>query len=94
MKTEYEAYIVRIRGIVTGVGFRYSTRAFVTQFSEVKGYVKNLCEGQVEILIQGKKEHLEVILEWLRHGPFHEGIKEINIDPVPISSELEYFTVK
>jgi len=89
-----EAYLVRINGIVTGVGFRYSTRAFVSQFSEVKGYVRNVCEGQVEVLVQGKKEHLEVILAWLKHGPSHARIDEIRINPVPVSSELEYFTAR
>ena len=36
MKIEYEAYLVKITGRVTGVGFRYSTRDFVNQFSEIK----------------------------------------------------------
>ncbi len=89
-----EAYLVKISGIVTGVGFRYSTRAFVSQFSEVKGYVKNVCEGEVEVRIQGKKEHLEVILAWLRRGPSHCRIDEIKINPVPISSELANFSIK
>ena len=89
-----EAYLVKISGIVTGVGFRYSTRAFVSQFSEVKGYVKNVCEGQVEVLIQGRKEHIELILEWLRHGPSYCRIDEIKINPIPVSNELEYFTIR
>jgi len=89
-----EAYLVKISGIVTGVGFRYSTRAFVSQFSEVKGYVRNVCEGQVEVLIQGKKEHLEVILAWLKHSPSHGRVDEIKINPVPISNELENFSIK
>lgn len=94
MKLGHEAYLVRISGIVTGVGFRYSTRSFVSQFSEVKGYVKNVCEGQVEVLIQGKKEHLEVILAWLKHGPSYCRIDEIKINPVPFFNELETFNIK
>ena len=94
MKTEYEAYLVRIRGVVTGVGFRYATRAFVFQFPEVKGYVRNVCEGQVEILVQGKKEHLEVIISWLKHGPSYARIDEIKINSVPVSRELEYFRIR
>lgn len=88
-----EAYLVKISGTVTGVGFRYSIKAFVSQFPEVKGYVKNICEGQVEVRIQGKKEHLEVILAWLRHGPYYCRIDEIKINPIPISHEIECFTI-
>jgi len=89
-----EAYLIKISGVVTGVGFRYSTRAFVSQFPEIKGYVKNVYEGQVEILIQGKKEHIEVILEWLRHGPSYCRIDEIKINPIPVSNDLGYFMIR
>jgi len=94
MKIEYEAYNVLIKGRVTGVGFRYSTRDFICQFSEVKGYVRNLREGVVEVLIQGKKEHLEVILAWLSHGPSYARVDDIKINKIPLSEELSYFRIK
>ena len=94
MKIEYEAYNVFIKGRVTGVGFRYSTRDFVHQFSEVKGYVRNLREGVVEVLIKGKKEHIEVILSWLSHGPSHARVDAIKINKIPLSDELGYFRIQ
>lgn len=90
----YEAYLIRVSGIVTGVGFRYSTKNFVSGFSNIKGYVKNLHEGEVEIVIQGKKEPLEVILSWLKKGPSCSRIDEIKINPLPLSENLPYFTIK
>lgn len=94
IKIEYEAYKVLIQGRVTGVGFRYSTRDFVNQFSEVKGYVRNLSEGVVEVLIQGKKSHLEIILAWLAHGPSHARVDDIKINRIPLSDTLNYFSIK
>ncbi|MEI6055922.1 MAG: acylphosphatase [Lentisphaerota bacterium] len=94
MKVEYEAYLVKIIGRVTGVGFRYSTRDFVNQFSETRGYVRNVRENEVEVLIQGKKEHLEVILAWLTHGPSHARVDDIKINKTPLSDELGYFKIK
>ena len=93
-ETNIEAYLVKISGVVTGVGFRYSAKAFVSQFPEVKGYVRNVCEGQVEALIQGKKEHLEAILAWFAHGPSHARVDSIKIDTVPTSKELRCFMAK
>ena len=94
MKIEYEAYLVKITGRVTGVGFRYSTRDFVGQFSDVRGYVKNVTSGEVEVLIQGKKNHLEIILAWLAHGPSHARVDEIKINRIPVSDELGFFKIK
>ena len=94
MKIEYEAYLVKITGRVTGVGFRYSTRDFVNQFPEVKGYVRNVSDGEVEVLIQGKKDHLDVILAWLTHGPSHARVDDIKIKKVPLSDSLYYFKIK
>ncbi len=94
MKIEYEAYLLKISGRVTGVGFRYSTRDYVNQFSEVRGYVRNVREGEVEVLIQGKKDHLEVILAWLTHGPSHARVDDIKINKIPLSDSLSYFKIK
>lgn len=94
MKIEYEAYLVKIIGRVTGVGFRYSTRDFANQFSEMRGYVRNVNDGEVEVLIQGKKDHLEVILAWLTHGPSHARVDEIKINKIPLSDSLSYFKIK
>lgn len=94
MKIEYEAYLVKITGRVTGVGFRYSTRDFVNQFSEIKGYVRNISDGEVEVLVQGKKDHLDVILAWLTHGPSHARVDDIKINKVPLSDLLSKFRIK
>ncbi|HBM15399.1 MAG TPA: acylphosphatase [Lentisphaeria bacterium] len=94
MKIQYEAYLVKITGRVTGVGFRYCTRDFVGQFSEVRGYVRNVASGEVEVLLQGKKEHLDVILAWLAHGPSYARVDEIKINIIPLSDELGYFKIK
>ena len=49
-------------GTVQGVGFRYAVQRFA-QALTLKGWVRNLSDGRVEILVEGKKE---VIAELLR----------------------------
>jgi acylphosphatase len=48
-------------GRVQGVGFRYSVRALARQFP-VKGYVKNLPDGSVELVVQGAAEVINGLL--------------------------------
>ena len=45
------AYKVSIRGRVTGVGFRYSTFIKSSEFTSLKGYVRNVTYGEVEVFV-------------------------------------------
>jgi len=46
---------VKYSGDVQGVGFRYTTRAVASGFA-VAGYVRNLCNGQVEVVAEGESD--------------------------------------
>jgi acylphosphatase len=45
-------------GRVQGVGFRYTVKSLVPGF-EVTGAVRNLADGQVELIAEGTREELE-----------------------------------
>ena len=45
-------------GRVQGVGFRYRTHSIAQRF-QVCGYVKNLIDGTVELVIEGEEEELD-----------------------------------
>ncbi len=53
-----ESFLLTISGRVQGIGFRYSCQSLANSL-QLKGYAKNLIDGKVEILVQGKKEHIE-----------------------------------
>jgi acylphosphatase len=48
-------------GRVQGVGFRYTTRAFARRHP-VRGYVRNLSDGTVELLAQGAPAEIDALL--------------------------------
>ena len=45
-------------GYVQGVGFRYSVKQLSLEF-DVTGWVKNLPDGRVEMVIEGERDELE-----------------------------------
>ncbi len=57
-----------IRGIVQGVGFRYFAQRRAEQLG-VRGYVKNLPDGRVEVYAIGSPEKLAELRQLLEIGP-------------------------
>jgi acylphosphatase len=62
-----EHRLVRVRGIVQGVGFRDSCMRYA-QASGIAGWVRNRRDGSVEALLQGSPQQLAQMCDWLRHG--------------------------
>lgn len=57
-----------VRGRVQGVGFRRSTRRAAEELG-LAGWVQNLPDGRVEVLVEGEAAVLERFLAWIRRGP-------------------------
>jgi acylphosphatase len=55
-------------GRVQGVGFRYSVNRRATELG-LRGYVRNLHDGRVEMLVQGVKEDVQKLLNYVRGNP-------------------------
>lgn len=73
-KQELHAYI---NGWVQGVGYRY----FVVNSAltlGLRGYVRNLSDGSVEVLAQGSRPNLERLLTLLQRGPAAAEVNEIH----------------
>ena len=59
---------VVVRGRVQGVGFRASTASEARHLG-VSGWVRNLPDGDVEVLAEGPPDAIDALLAWLAHGP-------------------------
>ncbi len=57
-----------VRGHVQGVGFRWYTRARALAIGGLRGVVRNLGDGRVQVVAEGSRERCERLLEWLRAG--------------------------
>ena len=65
-----------IKGRVQGVGFRYFTRKRAQKLG-LKGMVKNLSDGNVETILIGPPEEVEVMAGLLKSGPPRARVDEI-----------------
>lgn len=74
-RTSNEVHL-KIFGDVHGVGFRYATLE-KAQALGLRGFVKNLPDGTVEIVAQGNKEQLEKLVKWAEGGPAPAEVKKV-----------------
>ena len=57
-----------VRGRVQGVGFRWFVHREASEL-ELKGWVRNTEDGDVEVVVAGEQESLEELRASLKRGP-------------------------
>ena len=82
-----------ISGRVQGVGFRANTRRKANQL-DVKGWVRNLRDGRVEVLAEGKEEDIKKLIDWCYHGPTMANVKDLEVEKTEATGEFRGFTAK
>ena len=87
-----ERRLVHYSGHVQGVGFRYTTRSIARRY-EVTGYVRNLGDGQVELVVEGSTSVLSTILEDLR-SQMSDFIRRVHIEEGPATGEFAGFRIE
>jgi acylphosphatase len=88
------AYLINVKGRVTGVGFRYSALDKAKEFKNLTGYVRNRCEGEVEAVVQGPVEETEQMIEWFRRGPDWARVDNFSYSKVPLDKSYTYFRIR
>lgn len=82
-----------VRGRVQGVFFRAWTQELAWELG-LKGWVKNLPDGSVEIMAQGNKGVLEKFLTRCRKGPPAARVSEVDSQWDDPSEELYDFEIR
>jgi acylphosphatase len=78
-------------GKVQGVGFRFTAEDIAREL-DLKGWVKNLRDGKVEILAEAKEEALESFLKKIQEH-FGRYIQNTDIDWLPATGEFKDFNI-
>lgn len=67
-----------ISGMVQGVGFREFIRRNALDL-HLAGTAENLDDGRVEVVAEGDREDLELLLVRLQAGPVHADVKDVEV---------------
>jgi acylphosphatase len=70
------AFTAIVRGTVQGVSFRYYARQRATELG-LRGFVRNLPDGAVEVFAEGEEAPLAELERWLAQGPPAAEVTEV-----------------
>lgn len=79
-------------GQVQGVGFRYTVMN-VAQSYDVTGYVRNLPDGRVELVMEGPADQRMDMLEDIR-SRMEDYIEDTSMSESPAVGEFQTFSVR
>lgn len=78
-------------GQVQGVGFRYTARHIAGRYN-ITGFVRNLPDGDVEMLAQGAEQDIDNCIADIQDY-FAGQIRDTQIEPVPCNSRYTDFRI-
>ena len=82
-----------VSGRVQGVFFRQSTKVMAIK-NNLNGWVRNLDDGQVEIVAEGEKQNIENLVNWCKTGPANSRVDEFELLEENSTSEFKNFEVR
>ena len=82
-----------IEGRVQGVFFRARTRDQARRLG-VRGWVRNLPDGRVEVLACGPREAVEALVDWCHVGPPHAVVTRVEVQDAQPEPGLRGFQVR
>ncbi len=82
-----------ISGTVQGVFYRANTKEQADRLG-VTGWVRNICDGNVEIVAEGEREKLEQLLDWCWHGPADAKVSDLEYGWLEDKKEFRFFEVR
>lgn len=89
MKKTVHCYV---SGRVQGVFFRATTREQAMLYG-LTGWVRNLHDGRVEIMISGEEEQLNHLKQWLKRGPEMAHVTKMECEEMEYQ-DYDRFTVR
>jgi acylphosphatase len=88
---EQAAKHILFSGQVQGVGFRYTANRIAGRYN-ITGFVRNLPDGDVEMLAQGPEQDIDNCLADIQDH-FAGYIRDTRIEPVPCNSRHTDFRI-
>ena len=82
-----------VKGKVQGVFFRDFTQENATKL-RLTGWVRNLSDGNVEVLVEGEEGEILKLIERLKIGPTTAQVKEVTVKWRTSSNAFNNFSIR
>jgi acylphosphatase len=82
-----------VSGRVQGVFFRRAV-ADKARALDITGWARNLNDGSVEIVGEGERHNLELLVAWAHHGPPHARVDAVQVKWESFAGEFARFQVR
>lgn len=82
-----------ITGRVQGVFFRDYTRENAVMLG-LTGWVKNLADGNVEVVVEGEEDKIDMLIELLKKGPPAARVKDVKVIWQKPDNEFDDFSIR
>ena len=79
-------------GRVQGVGFRYTTQQIATNFA-VTGFVKNLPDGRVQLVVEGAKQEIADLISAIQ-SRMADHVRDVEQTASTFQSEFNLFEIR
>jgi acylphosphatase len=86
-------YEIKVTGRVQGVWFRKFTEEKAKEIG-IKGWVKNLPDGNVLVVARAEKPDLDTFVDYLRTGPPMARVDKIFTSEINVLSDFDNFSIK
>ena len=80
-------------GTVQGVGFRFTVKRIANK-DDITGFVRNLSNGQVEVVAEGDRGVVEDFIEDIHNGILSGYIRNVSKDWQPATEEYKEFEIR
>jgi len=88
-----ERVVAHFGGMVQGVGFRYTTVHIARAFPGLVGYVRNLCDGRVEVVAEAEEDELGRFVEEVK-GEMGGYVRDVSVRCETATGEFNGFGVR
>lgn len=86
------AYVI-FSGRVQGVWFRANTQGKANELG-LSGWVKNLADGTVEAIFEGKEELVEETIQWCKTSQPYASVDSVQVEYLEFTGEFHGFDIR
>jgi len=83
---------LKIHGRVQGVGYRFFASKTAPAY-DIKGYVRNMSDGTVEVVAEGKENNINEFIKKLKQGPSFSYVEYIDKQKEEIDRPFSGFDI-